>query len=129
MAAVIWLILIYAAALFYVSPVMTATAATAVLLMSLVARSDIKRAREVSARWPHLLRAAYGSFAERVAALRLIKMLGQEEPEVQKARGISEELSKASVQIELSQARIEVTVDPGLILGEFMVWADPVDRS
>ncbi|HEY5506867.1 MAG TPA: ABC transporter ATP-binding protein, partial [Coriobacteriia bacterium] len=119
--AVIALILIYAAALFYVSPVMTAIAVTAVLLMSLVARSNIKRAREIGARWSQLLRAAYGSFAERVAALRLIKMLGQEEPEIRNARGISDELAKANVQIALSQARIEVTVDPGLMLGAFLV--------
>ena len=119
--AVIALILIYAAALFYVSPVMTAIAVTAVLLMSVVARSNIKRAREIGAHWSQLLRAAYGSFAERVAALRLIKMLGQEDSEINNARGISDELAKASVQIALSQARIEVTVDPGLMLGAFLV--------
>jgi len=119
--AVIALILIYAAALFYVSPVMTAIAVTAVLLMSVVARSNIKRAREIGAHWSQLLRAAYGSFTERVAALRLIKMLGQEDSEINNARGISDELAKASVQIALSQARIEVTVDPGLMLGAFLV--------
>jgi len=119
--AVMLLILIYAAALLYVSPVMTAIAIAAVIAMSFVARSNIKRAREIGARWSQLSREAYGSFAERVAAIRLIKMLGQEDTETGNARSISEALSKANVQIALSQARIEVTVDPGLMLGAFLV--------
>jgi subfamily B ATP-binding cassette protein MsbA len=119
--AVLLLILIYAAALLYVSPVMTAIAIAAVLAMSLVARSNIKRAREIGAHWSQLSRQAYGSFAERVAAIRLIKMLGQEDAETGTARELSESLAESNVQIALSQARIEVTVDPGLMLGAFIV--------
>jgi subfamily B ATP-binding cassette protein MsbA len=119
--AIIALIAIYAAALLFVSPLMTAIAVAAVVLMSLVARSNIKRARAIGTRWSELSRRAYGSFAERVAALRLIKMLGQEEPETANARELSEALAQANVQIALSQARIEVTVDPGLMLGAFLV--------
>ncbi|HEY5506019.1 MAG TPA: ABC transporter ATP-binding protein [Coriobacteriia bacterium] len=119
--AVMMLILIYAAALLYVSPVMTAIAIAAVISMSFVARSNIKTAREIGARWSRLSRQAYGSFAERVAAIRLIKMLGQEDVETDNAREISDELARANVQIALSAARIEVTVDPGLMLGAFLV--------
>jgi len=119
--AVMMLILIYAAALLYVSPVMTAIAIAAVISMSFVARSNIKAAREIGARWSQLSRQAYGSFAERVAAIRLIKMLGQEDVETDNAREISDQLARANVQIALSAVRIEVTVDPGLMLGAFLV--------
>jgi ABC-type multidrug transport system fused ATPase/permease subunit len=119
--AVMMLIIIYAAALLFVSPVMTTIAIAAVIAMSFVARSNIKAAREIGARWSRLSRQAYGSFAERVAAIRLIKMLGQEDVETDNAREISDELARANVQIALSAARIEVTVDPGLMLGAFLV--------
>lgn len=119
--AVIALILIYAAALMYVSPLMTAIALLAVALMSFVTRSNIVSARKIGTRWSELSRRAYSAFAERVSALRLIKMLGQEEPEIETARDLSEQLMTANVQIALSQARIEVTVDPGLMLGAFIV--------
>lgn len=119
--AVIALILIYAAALMYVSPLMTAIALLAVVLMSFVTRSNIVRSRKIGTRWSELSRRAYSAFAERVSALRLIKMLGQEEREIATARDLSEQLMTANVQIALSQARIEVTVDPGLMLGAFVV--------
>jgi subfamily B ATP-binding cassette protein MsbA len=89
--------------------------------MSFVARANIQVARRVGIRWSELSRQAYASFAERVAALRLIKMLGQEEHETEHAADLSGSLMTANVQIALSQARIEVTVDPGLMLGAFLV--------
>jgi len=119
--AVILLLVIYASALMFVSPVMTAIAVAAIIAMSFVARSNISDARRVGTRWSELSRQAYGSFAERVAALRLIKMLGQEERETDKAKDLSEQLMTSNVQIALSQARIEVTVDPGLMLAAFVV--------
>jgi len=75
--AVIALLLIYAAALFYVSPMMTSIAVAAIVLMSLVARANIKSARRFGTRASELARETYTAFAERVAALRLIKMLGR----------------------------------------------------
>jgi len=119
--AVIALLLIYAAALFYVSPMMTSIAVAAIVLMSLVARANIKSARRFGTRASELARETYTAFAERVAALRLIKMLGQEDSETIHARELSESLSSTNVEIALSQARIEVTVDPGLMLAAFAV--------
>jgi len=119
--AVILLLVIYAGALMFVSPVMTAIAVAAIVAMSFVARSNISDARRVGTRWSELSRQAYSAFAERIAALRLIKMLGQEERETEKANALSEQLMTANVQIALSQARIEVTVDPGLMLAAFVV--------
>ena len=119
--AVIALIVIYATALLVVSPLMTAIAVAGVVLMSFVARANIKAARELGTRASELSREAYSSFAGRVGALRLIKMLGQEDPETAHARDLSESLMGANVRIALSQARIEVTVDPGLMLAAFLV--------
>ncbi|HEY5505876.1 MAG TPA: ABC transporter ATP-binding protein, partial [Coriobacteriia bacterium] len=119
--AVIALIVIYATALLLVSPLMTAIAVTGVLLMSFVARANIARARVLGKHASEVSRKAYGSFAERVGALRLIKMLGQEDSETAHARGLSQSLMDANVKIALSQARIEVTVDPGLMLAAFLV--------
>jgi subfamily B ATP-binding cassette protein MsbA len=119
--AIIFLVLIYAGALMFISPLMTTIAVAAIVAMSFVARSNIATARRVGTRWSELSREAYSSFSERIAALRLIKMLGQEERETQKATEISEQLMTANVQIALSQARIEVTVDPGLMLAAFVV--------
>jgi ABC-type multidrug transport system fused ATPase/permease subunit len=119
--AIIALVVIYAAALLVVSPLMTVIAIVAVVLMSVVARANIKRARQLGTRASELSRQAYASFAERVAALRLIKMLGQEKRETAHARELSDSLMNANVRIALSQARIEVSVDPGLMLGAFLV--------
>jgi subfamily B ATP-binding cassette protein MsbA len=121
LVAVIALVVIYAAALLLVSPLMTVIALVAVYLMSVVARANIRRARQLGKRSSELTREAYSSFAERVGALRLIKMLGQEEPETAHARELSDSLADANVEIALSQARIEVSVDPGLMLGAFLV--------
>ena len=119
--AIIALVVIYASALLFVSPVMTAIALIAVVLMSFVAKSNIVRSRTLGTRWSELSRRAYTAFAERVSALRLIKMLGQEEREIETARDLSEQLMTANVQIALTQARVEITVDPGLMLGAFLV--------
>jgi len=119
--AIIALVVIYASALLFVSPMMTAIALIAVVLMSFVAKSNIVRSRTLGTRWSELSRRAYTAFAERVSALRLIKMLGQEEREIETARDLSEQLMTANVQIALTQARVEITVDPGLMLGAFLV--------
>ena len=119
--AVIALIVIYATALLIVSPLMTAIAIVGVILMSFVTRANIARARVLGKRWSELSRQAYASFAERVGALRLIKMLGQEDRETLHARELSESLMTANVKIALSQARVEITVDPGLMLAAFLV--------
>jgi len=119
--AVIALVVIYSVALLFVSPQMTIIALAAVGLMSVLARANIRRGRVAGTRWSELSRQAYASFAERIAALRLIKMLGQEDRETAHARELSDGLMTANVQIALSQARIEVSVDPGLMLGAFLV--------
>jgi len=119
--AVIVLVVVYSAALLYVSPVMTGIALFAVILMSVLVRSNITSARRVGTRWSELSRQAYSAFAERVGGIRLIKMLGQEDRETAAARDLSDQLMTASVQIALTQARIEVIVDPALMLGAFVV--------
>lgn len=119
--AVIALLLIYATALFIVSPSLTSIAVAAIVLMSFVARANITGARRFGTRASVLARETYTAFAERVGALRLIKMLGQEDRETENARRLSESLAATNVQIALSQARIEVTVDPGLMLAAFAV--------
>jgi ABC-type multidrug transport system fused ATPase/permease subunit len=119
--AIIVLVVVYAAALLYVSWLMTTIALLAIALMWFLSRSNIASARRFGTRWSELSRRTYAAFAERVGALRLIKMLGQEERETATARDLSDQLMTANVQIALSQARIEVTVDPALMLGAFVV--------
>lgn len=119
--AVVALLAIYAAGLLAVSPVLTAIAVAAVVAMSFVARANIRAARKFGTRASELSRQAYATFSERVGALRLVKMLGQEERETERARELSTSLMDANIQITLTQARIEVSVDPGLMLGAFLV--------
>jgi ABC-type multidrug transport system fused ATPase/permease subunit len=119
--AVAALLVIYAAGLLAVSPMMTSIAVAAVVAMSFVARANIRAARKFGTRASELSRQAYATFSERVGALRLIKMLGQEERETARTGELSQSLMEANIEIALTQARIEVTVDPGLMLGAFLV--------
>jgi len=119
--AIVCLVVIYAIALLLVSPLLTAMAVVAVGLMSYLARTSIARSRDYGIALSAKSREAYASFMQRMGVVRLVKMLGQEDVETANVSRLSNALMEANVRIAVSQALIEVTVDPGLMLGAFLV--------
>ncbi len=119
--AILVLLIAYLGVLFFLSPQLTLVSMTAVVAMSIAVRANIKRSRQYGIHLTALAREAYIAFAEKVGFLTLVKMRGQEEAEVEDVRRLSVSLAKASKQIALSTAGIEVIIDPGLMLGAFIV--------
>lgn len=89
--------------------------------ISVMVRSSINRSRrwglEVSKRGNQ----AYAFIGERVSALRLIKMRGQEDAETARVIDVSRQFEQANVRITVSKAAVEVTVDPMLMLAVFVI--------
>jgi len=113
------LVVIYAVALLYISPMLTALALTAVVIMSLIAQVIVNRSRDIGIRLSLAVRGSYNAFIERIGMLRLVKMLGQEDAETKATAELSQRLMTANVDIVKAQALVEVVVDPGLMLGAF----------
>ncbi len=59
--------------------------------------------------------------AERIGAIRLIKMRGQEDVETENVRVTSNHFEQAQIRIQLARAAVEVTVDPALMLAVFAI--------
>ncbi len=105
----------------WLSPLLTGISVVAVVLVTLLVRVNVRRSRVLGIRFSELARRSYTAFGERISALRLIKMRGQEDREVANARDIAEGLKAVSVRITLSQSWIEVVVDPSLMMSAFIV--------
>lgn len=58
---------------------------------------------------------------ERISALRLVKMRGQEEVEAERVGRLATALQSAATKIAVSAARVEVLVDPALMLAVFVI--------
>lgn len=58
---------------------------------------------------------------ERISALRLVKMRGQEEVEAERIGRLAAALRSAGTKIAVAAARVEVLVDPALMLAVFVI--------
>ena len=119
--AVVILLAAYGAILFAISPLLTLISVTAVVALSFLVRANIRRSRQYGIRLTNLAREAYIALAERISFITLLKMRGQEKQEVERVRELSRSLAEQNIKIALSGAGIEVVVDPGLMLGAFLV--------
>lgn len=112
---------LYVLILFYLSPVLTAITVVTMLLISSIVRGNIKRSRGYGAELTALSNIAVSAIKERISAVRLIKMRGQEDAEVQHITKLVDEMEGSQVKIAVAKAAIEITVDPLLMLAVFAV--------
>jgi subfamily B ATP-binding cassette protein MsbA len=126
--SMIALLVLYAALLLFIQPLLTGIAILSVLLLSLVIRSNLRMSREFGKEMTNALVQMFTSLAERIQLMPLIKMLGQEDVEGENISAVSGRIAKTTVKIGIAQSLTEVTVDPGLMLAAFIVLFVGVDQ-
>ena len=87
-------------------------AVVAMLLMSFLVRGAVTRSRALGAETTRRNNETYSVIGERITAIRLIKMLGQEKAETHKVNQVVRHLADAQVRIAIFSGVIEVTLDP-----------------
>ena len=87
-------------------------AVVAMALMSFLVRGVIRRSRALGAETTRRNNETYSVVGERITAIRLIKMLGQEKAETRKVTRVVKQLADAQVRIAIFSGVIEVTLDP-----------------
>jgi subfamily B ATP-binding cassette protein MsbA len=94
-------------------------AVCAIALISYLVRGAVTRSRALGAEMVKRNNETYSVVGERVAAVRLIKMLGQEPAETHKVREVVRRLADAQVRIAIFSGIVEVTIDPLLMFTVF----------
>ncbi|TLM99159.1 MAG: ABC transporter ATP-binding protein [Actinobacteria bacterium] len=115
------LIAIYLAILLAMSPLLAGITLVAVGAISIVIRGNVRRSREAGLVVSQSGNETFAQISERVSAIRLIKMRGQEDAETEHIRTVSTVFEQAQVKIQLSRAAVEITVDPALMLAVFVI--------
>ena len=93
----------------------------AIALISYLVRGAVTRSRALGAEMVKRNNETYSIVGERVAAVRLIKMLGQEPAETHKVREVVRRLADAQVRIAIFSGIVEVTIDPLLMFTVFAI--------
>jgi len=96
-------------------------AVAAIALISYLVKGVVTRSRALGAETARLNNETYSVVGERITALRLIKMLGQEAKETRKVRTVVQALADAQVRIAVFSGVVEVTIDPLLMFTVFAV--------
>ncbi|MGO8684404.1 MAG: ABC transporter ATP-binding protein [Thermoleophilia bacterium] len=125
--ATVALLLLYAGALMLLSPLLTGIAVGAVLILSVVIRSNVRRSRVYGTDLTHTMVRVYTRISERLSLMALVRMLGQEKAEGEAVTAMADEVARVTVRINIAQALTEVTVDPGLMFAAFVVLLVGVD--
>ncbi len=115
------LLFVYVVLLLKLQWVLAAITVVAMLGITALVRGNIKRSRGYGLEVSKTGNATYAFIAERIAAIRLIKMRGQEDVETQKVFNVSQKFEQANVKVAVSKAAVEVTVDPVLMLAVFLI--------
>jgi ABC-type multidrug transport system fused ATPase/permease subunit len=87
-------------------------AVVAMMFMSFLVRGAVTRSRALGAETTRRNNETYSVIGERITAIRLIKMLGQEQAETRKVNRVVQHLADAQVRIAIFSGVIEVTLDP-----------------
>lgn len=90
-------------------------------VISLLVNGAVTRSRALGAETVRRNNEMYSMIGERISALRLIKMLGQERQETTKVTKIVRRFADIQIRIALFSGVIEVTIDPLLMLTVFAV--------
>ncbi len=115
------LIVVYTLILLVLQWQLALVTVVAMTIISLMVRGSIARSRRYGLEVSRKGNEAYAFIGERIAALRLIKMRGQEDAETEKVVAVSRKFEQANVRIAVSKALVEVTVDPLLMLAVFII--------
>lgn len=96
-------------------------AVVALGVISWLVKGAVTRSRALGAETVRRNNEMYSMIGERISALRLIKMLGQERQETTKVTKIVRRFADIQIRIALFSGIIEVTIDPLLMLTVFAV--------
>ncbi|HJW76871.1 MAG TPA: ABC transporter ATP-binding protein [Thermoleophilia bacterium] len=96
-------------------------AIAAIALISWLVRGAVTRSRALGAETVKRNKETFSVIGERITAIRLIKMRGQEKGETRKVRTVVQALADAQVRIAVFAGVIEVTIDPMLMFTVFAI--------
>jgi ABC-type multidrug transport system fused ATPase/permease subunit len=112
-------IVAYVAVLLVLSWPLALIATAAMLLISLLVKTNVTRSRAFGAEAAALNSKSVTAMGDRMSAIRVIKMRGQEEVERARLTEIVRDMEVANVKISVAKAGLQVTVDPTLMLVMF----------
>jgi len=93
----------------------------AVAVISLIARLNIKRSRALGRQTSQVTNSVYQLIDARVNGVRLIKMRGQEDAEIEVIAQVSREIEHLQYRASVLRGALEIMVDPALMLAAFAV--------
>ena len=96
-------------------------ALVAIGLISIFARVIIKRARSLGKEATRRVNDVYQLIDERVSAIRLIKMRGQEDWEGEVVAEAAGEMERVSYRVAILRGLLEIIMDPALMLAAFVI--------
>jgi ATP-binding cassette, subfamily B, bacterial MsbA len=106
------LIVMYVAVMLALQVKLTLITIVALVLISLLVNNNIKRSRALGRNTADLNNETYSVISERISALRLIKMLGQEDRETAIVAEVATRFGDAQRRISVLGGFVEITVDP-----------------
>ncbi len=111
----------YVLVLVMLSPWLALIAVAAIAIISYLVKGAITRSRALGGETSRLNNETYSMIGERITAIRLIKMLGQEQSETRKVKDIVRRFMDVQIRIAVFSGVIEVTIDPLLMFTVFAV--------
>jgi len=114
-------IVVYVAVLVVLEARLALLAVVAIAIISWLVKGAVTRSRSLGAETTRRNNETYSVVGERITAIRLIKMLGQEDHETRKVTGVVRRLAEVQVRIAIFSGIVEVTIDPLLMLTVFVV--------
>lgn len=115
------LVTMYVAILMFLSWQLTLLAVASVGLISILVKRSVTRSRRLGHETAERNNEVYTVIGERLGAIRLIKMLGQEDRETKLVTEVVRLLEEVQVRIAISRGIIEVTIDPLQMLSVFAI--------
>jgi subfamily B ATP-binding cassette protein MsbA len=115
------LIVMYVVVLLVLQLRLTLITVVALVTISFLVNNAIKRSRALGRETSQLNHETYAVISERIMALRLIKMLGQEDRETRNVTAVVKRLGDAQARIGILSGTVEITIDPLQMLMLFTV--------
>jgi len=113
------LLTVYLGLLFLLTPWLVPLVLLAVGALGLAMRARLKRSERYGHETANANQALHTMVAERLTGIRLLKLTGQENREVEKIRRITRTIADARLQISRAKVGMEVAIDPLIILLAF----------
>lgn len=114
------LLLVYLVLLFVLSLAVAPIALLALGAVTFLVRKLVRKSRGFGARVSAIHDSLHAIIGERLAGIRLVKMMGQEKPDAQRVNGLIEQLNEVFLGISRGHEAMEVLVEPLLMLGAFL---------